>query len=141
MFTGMIVDARIKNRTVAEVEEQGNHAMRIIAQTIRNSTAINLPVTGAVGPTLGVQSIDPLLNPAIFDLSGSTLRIKEGAGSPVDLTNSHVAVSSLSFENLSWPATPGIIRVSFIISYLNPQGRNEYDFSKTWSTSISLRGD
>ena len=141
LFTGMIVDARIKNRTISEVEEQGNHAMRVITQAVRNSTATNLPATGVVGTTLSVQSIDPLLNPTVFDLSGSTLRIKEGAGSTVVLTNSHVAVSSLNFENLSAPATPGLIRVSFVLSHLNPEGRNEYDFSKTWSTSISLRGD
>ncbi|MBP6866095.1 MAG: hypothetical protein KBC12_00965 [Candidatus Pacebacteria bacterium] len=139
LFTGMIVDARIKNRTIAEVEEQGAHVLRVVTQSVRNSNSVNAPAAGVVGATLSLGNIDPLLNPTIFDLNGSTLRIKEGVGAPIELTNSHVAVSSLNFENLSELNTPGVVRVSFVLTHLNPESRNEYDFSKTWSTSISLR--
>lgn len=139
LFTGMIIDARIKNRTIAEVEEQGGYVLRTITQSIRNSVSINLPIAGTSGATLNTTTADVLLNPTVFDESAGVLRIKEGSGSPVELTNSHVSISGLNFENLSWAGTPGIVRVSFVVTYLNPQGRNEYDFSKTWSTSISLR--
>ncbi len=140
LFTGMIVDARLKNRTIAEVEDQGSYVLRKITEVVRNSVSINTPLAGASDDVLSLTVVGTL-NPTILDLNNGTLRIKEGANPEINLTNSHVSVSNLNFENLSWAGTPGIVRVSFIVTYLNPENRNDYNFSKTWSTSISLRNN
>ena len=40
-------------------------------------------------------------DPTIFDISDGALRITEGAGSPVAITNNKIQVSDLVFENVS----------------------------------------
>ena len=56
-----------------------------------------------------------------------------------DLYNSRVTASNLSFQNLSRTGTPGTIRIQFTLSHINPSGRNEYDFNKTFYGTASLR--
>lgn len=66
-------------------------------------------------------------------------QIKEGAAAAIPITNSKVLVSNLSFKNLSRPGTPGIVQISFTISRANPNGRNEYSYEKTFTTSVAVR--
>ncbi len=139
LFLGMMLEARVKNQTISEVEGQGTQVMQIITQTIRNAENITSPSVGVSGVSLTLNVVDTLDDPTIFDLASGAIRIKEGAGANIPLTNSHVTVSALSFQNLSRASTPGIVRVSFTITYVNPEGRKEYDFSKTFHGSASLR--
>lgn len=134
-----IMNARIKNRTVAEVEQQGARAIALITQTVRNADAINAPTIGTSAMTLSLNTYSGSLNPTFFDVSGGVLRVTEGAGSPVALTNSKVAVSNLSFQNLSYSGTPGLVRVQFTLGYVNNSGRNEYDYSRSFAASAALR--
>ncbi len=138
-FSITILEARVKNQTIAEVEQQGVQVMQIIAQTVRNSTDINAPAQGTSAATLSMNTYTGSNNPTIFDVSGGVIRMKEGSGSPVPLTNSRVTVSGLTFQNLSRANTPGVIRVQFTITYINNSGRNEYGFSQVFSGSASLR--
>ncbi len=126
------LESRIKNQTIAEVEQQGSQVMQLITQNVRNGTAIN-------SPTIGASSVSLSVDTTVFDLSSGAIRIKEGAGAVVNLTSSKVTVSSLNFQNLSRVGTPNIIRVSFTATYINNSGRNEYDFTKTFYGSGGLR--
>jgi hypothetical protein len=48
-------------------------------------------------------------------------------------------VSSLLFQNVSSASTTEkVIRFSFVIDYINPQGRAEYSYAKTFSGSATL---
>ena len=138
IFWTLLLSVRIKNQTMGEVEEQGAFVSELVAQTIRNSEAINSPATGATASSLSLQVSAPQ-NPTVFDLSGGVIRITEGAGSAVSLTNSRVVVSELSFQNLSSAATPGIARVSFTLTHINPGSKNEYEYAKTFYSNASLR--
>ncbi len=138
LFLSTLLQSRIKNQTIAEVEQQGLQAIQIMTQTIRNAATINSPGQGATAATLSIDTYTSGNNPTIFDLSSGALRMKEGAGSAIALTNSRVSVSSLTFQNLSRSSTPGIIRIQFTITHVNPSGRNEYNFSKTFTASASL---
>ncbi|HCB22967.1 TPA: hypothetical protein DEP06_04085 [Candidatus Daviesbacteria bacterium] len=126
------LESRVKNQTIAEVEQEGIQVMQLITQTIRNATAISSPTIGASGASLSVDT-------TVFDLSGGAIRIKEGAGAAVNLTSSKITVSSLNFQNLSRVSTPNIARVSFTVTYTNSSGRNEYDFTKSFYGSAGLR--
>ena len=126
------LESRVKNQTIAEVEQEGIQVMQLITQTIRNATAISSPTIGASGASLSVDT-------TVFDLSGGAIRIKEGAGAAVNLTSSKITVSSLNFQNLSRVSTPNIVRVSFTVTYTNSSGRNEYDFTKSFYGSAGLR--
>lgn len=137
LFTS--TSAKVKNRTISETEQQGEAAMTIITQAIRNSASINSPATGTNSATLLINVADGTKNPTIFSLSSGTIKSQEGANPTVDLTTSKVVVSNLLFENLSRPSTPGIIKISFTIAYNAPNNRNEYQYSKVFYNSASRR--
>jgi type II secretory pathway pseudopilin PulG len=139
LFLQTLLESRIKNQTIAEVEQQGLQVMQMITQKVRNAENITIPTQGANDSSLTLDVLDLASDPTIFDLSSGVIRTTEGTSSAVSLTNSRVVASSLVFENLSGTDTPGIVRIEFIITHINPSGRNEYDFSKTFQTSASLR--
>lgn len=141
LFLSTLLQSRVKNQTIAEVEQQGLHVMQIITQTTRNADSMNSPTQGVSVGTLSLNTYASANNPTLFDLDGvsGVIRIKEGAGALVSLTNSRVTASALNFQNLSRAGTPGIIRISFTLTHVNPSGRNEYNFSKTFYASASLR--
>lgn len=138
-FYFLTIKSRVKNQTISEVEQQGAQVIQIITQTARNAENITSPGNGGSAAFLTLDVIDISKDSTIFDLSGGAIRIKEGTGSPIVLTNSRVIASGLSFQNLSYAGTPGIIRVSFILSHANPENKNEYNYSKTFYASASLR--
>jgi type II secretory pathway pseudopilin PulG len=138
-FLSLLLQSRIKNQVIGEVEQQGLHAMRLITQTVRNADTINAPATGASGASLSLNTYTAAVNPTVFDLSGGVLRIKEGADAVVPLTNARVTASSLSVQNLTRTSTPGVLRIQFTLTAVNASGRNEYSYQKTFIGSASLR--
>lgn len=139
IFFTTMTRAQTKNQTILEVEGQGVAAMQIITQTIRNAISVNTPIPGSSAASLSLAVSNTAKNPTIFDVSENALRIKEGSAAPTPLTNSHIAISGLTFQNLSAPDTHGIIRTTFTLSYVNPNDTSEYDYSKTFISSASLR--
>lgn len=139
VFLGGLLEAQVKNRSMGEVEQQGLQIMQRITQTVRNAESITAPVTGASASTLTLNVLSAGADPTVFDLSGSTLRIKEGAAVALPLTNNRVNVSGLSFQNLSRAGTPGVLRITFTLTHINPLGRYEYDVSKTFNATAALR--
>ncbi len=133
------LEGRVKNQTIAEVEQEGSQVMQLITQTIRNATAVNSPTQGNSAASLSVNVVTGANSPTVFDLSTGAIRIKEGAGTAVNLTSSHVTVSSLNFQNLSATSPPDVIRISFTITYINNSGRNEYSYSQKFYGSASFR--
>lgn len=142
IFISVLLQGRVKNQTISEVEQQGIQAMQIITQTIRNASGVTAPTMGLSGVsltlTIPIGSSGPK-TPTIFDLSSGVLRIKEGAAATVDLTNNRVIVSNLNFQNLTNVASSNVIRVSFTITYINSSGKNEYNYSKNFYDSATQR--
>ena len=138
MFLFVMLQARVKNQTMAEVEQQGLQAMQIITQIIRNANAINSPTTGASAVSLSLAVVAPN-NPTAIDVSSGVLQITEGPNPAVALTNNRVIVSGLTFQNFSRPSTPGTIRISFTLTHVNSNNRSEYNFSKIFYGSGTLR--
>ena len=139
LFLQTLLESRVKNQTIAEVEQQGLQVIQIITQTIRNAETITSPTIGSSAASLTLDVIAASDDPTVFDLLGGAIRITEGVGSPIVLTNSRVTASALNFQNLSRADTPGIVRISFTLTHVNPAGRQEYDFEKTFYASASLR--
>lgn len=138
-FFGITTDARIKNQSMTEVNEQGVFALDMIAQTVRNGTSLSSPAAGASGSQLTLTVPTGALSPTVFDVSGGVLRIKEGAGGVVAITNSKVQVTSLTVTNLTRSGTGGIVRISLTLSRRNTAGANAYDYTKTFTTSVGVR--
>jgi competence protein ComGC len=138
-FIFSILQSRTKFQTISEVDQQGIQAVQIVSQTIRNSNSITVPVQGASGSALTLGLADAGKNPTVFNSAGTNIQIKEGTGAIIPLTNSRVIVSGLSFQNVTKTNTPGIIKFQFTLTGVNPSGRNEYDYAKTFYGSASLR--
>ena len=138
-FFSVSLTARIKNESIVEVDRQGEFMIDMIARTVRAADSITAPTAGASGSTLTLAMPTAGVNPTIFNMSGTTLQIKEGAGATIPLNSGRVAVTGFTAKNLSRASTPGVIQVSFTVSAVNTTGRNEYDYQKTFTTSASLR--
>ncbi|MBN1778639.1 MAG: prepilin-type N-terminal cleavage/methylation domain-containing protein [Candidatus Buchananbacteria bacterium] len=139
VFLSILLQSRIKNQVIAEVDQQGVQIIQIITQAIRNADIINSPTQGVNSTSLSLNTYNVGNNPTVFSLNSGVVRMTEGAGIAVDLNNSRVAVSNLSFYNLARTDTPGLIRISFDLTYINSSGRNEYDFSRTFYASAAVR--
>jgi len=137
MFTSL--NSRIKTQAINQVEQQGLLATETITQSLRNATQINGPSSGSQSAQLSLDVIDSGDRPTIFDLSSNSIRFKEGSASAIELTHFPVIASDLTFKNLSSAHTPGSIRFEFTLTHTNPEGKNEYDYTKTFSASASLR--
>lgn len=133
--------ARVKNQTVAEVDRQGELIMDAITRTIRNADSITSPSTGATASSLTLAVPTTSLTPTVFSSPAGTLQMTEAGGSAVALHNDKVEVlaANLSFKNLSRSGTPGVVRISFVISRKNPNNRNEYSYQKTFTGTAALR--
>ena len=137
-FFGITVEARAKNQTIAEVNDQGTAAMDYITQTIRNAASVTTPAAAGNGSSLTLVVPTGSLSPTIFDLSGTTLQVKEGTASPVALTSNDIQITGLTFRNLTRSGTPGAVQVSFTVSRTNPGNRNEYDYQKTFTSTAEV---
>lgn len=139
VFLSLLLESRIKNQTIAEVEQQGLLVLQVITQTARNSETITLPAVGVSTSSLTLNVINVVNDPTIFDADAGTIRIKEGVAPVIVLTNSRVIASALTFQNLSRSGTPGTVRIQFSLTHTNPEGRNAYAFTKTFVGSATLR--
>lgn len=139
VFLSALLGARVKNQTIAEVDSQGMQVLQLITQTLRNADSINTPAQGGVSTSLSLNTYTGGLNPTVFDLAGGVLRVSEGAGAAVPLTNSRVTVSSLSVQNLTRTGAPGVVRVMFTLSYNNTSGRPEFTYQKNFIVTGALR--
>ena len=139
-FLSFLLESRVRSQSISEVNQQGLQVMSLITQTIRNGRSILTPSIGASASTVSITTTNPLLNPTVFLLSSSTLSIQEAGKPAVALTNSRVQASALLFQNISSSSsTEKIIRITFTLDSRNPQGRNEYAFTKTFIGSATLR--
>jgi len=135
-FFWNIIFGNIKETSYQEVQQNGRFALTKITQEIKKATGINSPLAGSSSDTLSLAMADAL--PTIFDLVNGKLRITQGSQGPFELTSDEVRVSNLLFTNLSYPNTPGTIRIEMTIEHLNPSGRMEYQASIDLKTTVSL---
>ena len=139
VFLFIILQVRVKNQVINEVEQQGQQVVQRINQVVRNATGITVPSIGVSGASTTLTVTPAGNSPTVFDLSTGALRITEGAGSPIVLTNARVTVSALTFTNTSRSAISKDLRVTFTLTAVNSSGRNEYDYTKTFTTSAHVR--
>jgi hypothetical protein len=107
----LITSSRVNNQITLEVNNQGNQAIRIITQSIRNATSIDTPSVSSSTPSLSLTTLVSNNNPTIFSISNGILFMTEGLNSPIALTNDNVVVSNLIFSNMSNPSTLGSVKV------------------------------
>jgi len=70
LFLGVLLESRVKNQAISEIEQQGLQLMQIITQTTRNAENISSPTAGNSSSTLSLDVINTSKDPTVFDLSG-----------------------------------------------------------------------
>jgi type II secretory pathway pseudopilin PulG len=139
VFFIFVQSSRVKSQTIMEVEEQGSQVMSAVTRLIRSSDAINSPEIGTSSGTLSLDMYDDLSDPTVIESNGSTAQVKVADGASVNLTNDKVRISAISFTNRGLVGTPGSIDISFTVEYINPNGRSEYDYSRTFTSAATIR--
>lgn len=134
-----VLFGKAKLMAIEEVSQNARFTMERIAMSVRNAETIQSPVPGASDSVLALKMADKTKNPTSFVLSNGSLQIKEGPGAFVSLTSSETMVTALQFSNISYPNTPGTIRIQMTLQYTNPSNRPEYRFSKTFYTTATVR--
>lgn len=138
-FSFMLIQSRIKNQTVSEIEQQGAQIMQLMLQTIRDADAVITPSTGNTSSFLLIDTSDVLHSPVIFDISGGTIRITEGSSSPLSLSNDRVDISNLVFYNTSRSTVTDAVHIQFTLTHTNPRERQEYTYTETFSSGATVR--
>lgn len=137
-FFSVTIESRIKNQSIAEVNDQGAAVVDYISRTVRNATSISSPAAGGTGTSLTLVVPTGANSPTVFNLNGTTLQVKEGTAAAVSLTSSDVQVTNLTFKNLTLSGTSGNVQVSITLSRTNPAGKNIYDYQRTFTTSAEV---
>lgn len=135
VFLAGLLQSRVKNQVISQVDHQGTQAMQLITQAIRNAEAIQMPLQGQSASSLSLDVLNGADDPTVFTVSNGVLEISEGNNSSSLLLNSRVQATELFFQNLE----PGIIRIRLTLSHVNPVDRNEYEYSQTFYGSAALR--
>lgn len=133
-----IISSNIKETAYQTVQQNTRFAIIKITQEVKGASGINNPLPGFSSDSLSLSMADSSLDPTLFDLVEGKLRITQGSFGPYELTSDEVQVSSLQFTNLSYPDTPGTIRIVMVLDHINPGGRIEYQASISVKSTVSL---
>ncbi|MCX6716846.1 MAG: prepilin-type N-terminal cleavage/methylation domain-containing protein [Candidatus Taylorbacteria bacterium] len=139
MFATFIINSRLNNQIIFEINDQGNEAMGGITQSIRNATTVNSPGVSGTANSLSINTALASTTPTVFSLASGVLYIKEGTGSLVPLTNGEISVTNLIFSNLSQSLKPNTIQIRFTATDLATSTRLAGHFTSDFYGSASLR--
>ena len=138
-FAGLLLQSRLKNMTISEVDQQGIQAMQIMTQTIRNAPTVNTPTLGSTATNTSVTATDSAKSPTVFSLSGGSIQMQEGVSQAVPLTTSKVVVSNLTFKNVSRATNSASLKIQYTVSFNNTSGKSELNYVKTFYGTATLR--
>jgi Tfp pilus assembly protein PilW len=136
----LVLEAKLKQEAIAEVEEQGSLVLRIVTQTIRNANGLNNLSPGNSN-TNNLSLITPSTdtNPTIFNLVNGALESTIGLKETTRLTSPYVAMSDLRFQNLGQNNTTGTVRIQFTLTTTNAQKGYQYAYQQTFYGSATIR--
>ena len=139
-FAWNIINSRTKAFVVQEVAQNSRFIMEKIVQSTHQATDITVPTVGNSDSRLELVMKNNKQDPTIFFLDGNTLKMRQGKGPELDLSSSSVRVSTIKFDNLSTPNDKTKnIKVTLTIEHINPDNRQEWQFSDSFETTIELR--
>jgi type II secretory pathway pseudopilin PulG len=139
IFVTILLQVQAKNNAIVEVEENGVFVNSTLQYYIRNSRSIITPPAAAQGSSLSIEPTSPTDNPTIFSVVNNVLVLKKGSASDVPISSSAVRVTNIAFQNVSTGTSNKSIKYSYTLSHINPSGRNEYSFSKTFNGSVNIK--
>ena len=131
-FVSVLTQSRQKNQAIAQVQNEGSMAAQIIGQTVRNAKSANIPEEGVLNVT------DIADRQIVFEIIEKAIIMRENVIS-TSLTSGKVEVANLNFEIFSGDGVHNSVRFVFTLNYFNPEKRNEYESSKSFFGTATLR--
>ncbi len=131
-----IMQARARLDTSEEVIYNGKTIIESITSHVRQAESFSILEGGELSLVMSVEEH----NPTEFHLVDDVVSIKRGEGGFIPISSETVTVSNLEFTDVSHFGAPaGTVKVELTVEYSNPAGREEYDFSRTFSTTENIR--
>jgi len=139
-FGWNVINSRTKTFVIQEVEQNGRFIMNRITQMSRQATDINNPSTGNSDSRLELSMRDAGLDPIVFSLNSNDIEMNQAGGSFTTLNSSNVEVIGLTFDNISTvDGKSKNIQITLTLQHINPDSRQEWQYSNDFITSIELR--
>lgn len=127
-----------KSSVQEEVYGSGRYIAERIKSEIRNAKGIN----SVSGSTLSLQDFVAANDPTVIDLSAGKVRIKQGAGSAINLNSNDTNVTSLTFtNNSSLDNKTKNISYSISLQSTSASTRQEYQADINVSGSAEIRSN
>lgn len=134
-FLSLLIQARVKNQTMNQIDQQGLQAMQIISQEIRNAKSISAPLSGVVGQELQLTNFSDQV--VIFSVVSGTIIMSEN-GEVFDLLSASIGVKDLTFTNLA-DSNNKAIKIQFDLETFNSSTRSEYSYDQTFYETAVAR--
>ncbi|EKD43859.1 MAG: hypothetical protein ACD_72C00096G0004 [uncultured bacterium] len=132
LFIASILQSRIKNETIINIENQGQSIIQLITQNIHNTKQVNLPNQTTL------QITDANNQPIVFSLADGVINLIQN-NIVYPLISSRTMVTNLKFTNLSTnPSTPSI-KIEFTLQSINPNERNENEYIQNFYATATTR--
>ena len=128
-------DARLRQHSVASLEQQGTHALTTATKMIRRAERIISPLEGATGSTLVLQMGKNEEYPTILMHNGSGITLVQKSITSA-LLNTDMHLSDMSFRNVGGTSVWMSYTLTTVIPTLSKQ-----IFSRTFNGSATLFPD
>ncbi len=129
-------EARIRQRSVAEVEQTGTHILEMMTKNIRRAEKVLTPATNTTGSILSLQMASNSEYPTIFASDTSKNLVIVQKTSTAGLLTPQVSMSKLSFRNVANANVAYSFDLNTIIPTIVPQL-----YSRTFSATVTLYPD
>lgn len=130
-----------KNVNYNTLVENGRFTLGMIAQEIQTADSINLSdsIFNQDQGKLSLQRNTPLPQATIFQIENGTVIIQKTGQQNIPVTSRDIRITQLRFENVSALKTPGTIRTTLTLEYMNLGNRPEQNAQMTLTETTNLR--
>ena len=127
-----------QSQAKSEVNGAIRFATELLRQDLKNASAVSVPTAGTPSATLTLTRGGVTI---IYDISGGILRRKEGAASPVNVTNSNITVSTPTFtriENTNTVFSTTNVSIKINMTFAYNSNSSDWTYSASLQTTVSL---
>lgn len=129
-------EARIRQRSVAELEQTGTSLLETMTKNIRRAEKVLAPATNTTGSILTLQMASNSEYPTIFARTPSGNLVNVQKTSTAGLLTSNVTISKLTFRNVADANVAYSFDLTIIIPTVVPT-----PYTRTFSTTVTLFPD
>lgn len=138
-FTQSILDAKVKNETIYEVNQQGDLIMERLTRIINDADNIVTPSGGGSGSSLQVSNTVGSETSIVVNVAGGVLSYQVNGASFIPMHNDSILVSSIQFSDATISGTWDTIDIEFTLTSSSISEKNIYDYERTWRGTSVIR--